>query len=77
MGAFGHQSLSFIKDLGRRLKYATDEPKSQQYLLQRLSVAIQRGNAASVLGSLDSQEAWNYNCKIVIIAFNYYILCAS
>ena len=26
MGAFGYQSLSFIKDLGRRLKYATDEP---------------------------------------------------
>ena len=37
---------------------ATGEPKSYTYLLQRLSVAIQVGNAASVTGTLpsDSQD---------------------
>ena len=56
MGVFGQQSLAFIKELGRRLMYVTEDPNSLQYLLQRLSVAVQRGNAASVLGSLDYQE---------------------
>ena len=31
---------------------ATGEPKSYAFLLQRLSVAIQTGNAASVMGSI-------------------------
>ncbi len=33
------------------LKLATGEENSFKYLLQRLSVAVQRGNAASVLGT--------------------------
>ena len=60
MGAFGQQSLSFVKDLGHRLKFATDDPNSLQYLIQRLSVAVQRGNAASVLGSLDRQDGLEF-----------------
>ena len=55
-GALGSQSLKFIEDLGRRLKTATDEANSKQYLLQRISVAIQKGNTASVLGTLGQQE---------------------
>ena len=54
-GVFGLQSLKFIEDLGRHLKTATDEANSKQYLLQRISVAIQRGNTASVLGTLGRQ----------------------
>ena len=51
-GAVGSRSLSFLKDLGHRLRQVTGEEKSFSYLLQRLSVAIQRGNAASVLGTV-------------------------
>ena len=60
MGGFGQQSLSFIKELGRRLMYVTEEPNSLQYLWQRLSVAVQRGNTASVLGSLGHQDGLDF-----------------
>jgi len=33
---------------------AAGEPRSTQFLFQRLSIAIQRGNAASVLGTASS-----------------------
>ena len=47
-GTIGPGSLSFLRNLGRRLKATTGEPKSFTYLLQRLSVAIQMGNSVSV-----------------------------
>ena len=53
-GVIGPQSLVFLHELGRRLEQTTGEAKSRAYLFQRLSIAIQRGNAASVLGSSGS-----------------------
>ena len=55
-GTFGPDSLSFLKELGRRLRMATGEPQSGSFLIQRLSVAIQTGNSASVLGSLPTPQ---------------------
>ena len=51
-GVLGPEALLFLRDLGHRLKEATGEPRSHQFLLQRLSVAVQRGNAAAVQGTL-------------------------
>ena len=51
MGTFGERSLKFIKDLGKRIAFQTGDPLSRSYLFQRLSVAVQRGNAASILGT--------------------------
>ena len=51
MGTFGERSLKFIKDLGKRIALQTGDPLSRSYLVQRLSVAVQRGNAASILGT--------------------------
>ena len=50
-GVFGTEALKFVKDLGHRLRQSTGDPKAALYLLQRLSVAIQQGNAAAVLGT--------------------------
>ena len=47
----GPQSETFIKDLGRCLTQVMGEERSTTYLLPRLSVAVQRGNSASVLGT--------------------------
>ena len=52
-GVVGPQSLAFIRELGRRLELVTGDANSFVHLLQRLSIAVQRGNAASVLGSID------------------------
>eukprot|EP00731_Ephydatia_muelleri_P014469 Em0008g189a len=51
-GVCGPRSMSFLTDFGRRIVNTTGEKSSLAYLLQRFSVAIQRGNAASVLGTL-------------------------
>ena len=52
LGAIGPKSLAFIRDLGYRMKQRTGEERALRYLLQRLSVAIQRGNSASAMGSI-------------------------
>ena len=52
LGVIGPKSLSFIRDLGHRIQQRSGEVKSLTYLLQRLSVAVQRGNAISVMGSI-------------------------
>ena len=51
-GVRGPHSMSFLTDLGRRIVNTTGDKSSLAYLLQKFSVAIQRGNAASVLGTL-------------------------
>ena len=41
----------FFKDLGRRIAATTKEHCSFEFLMQRVSVVVQRGNAACVLGT--------------------------
>ena len=50
-GACGPRTMEFLKELGERMRKATGEESSFLYLLQRLSVAVQRGNALSILGT--------------------------
>ena len=61
-GAFGPETHSFFKKLGHRLYQATLDPSSHQNLLQEISVAVQKGDAAAVLDSLgkDVEELSNY-----------------
>ena len=51
-GVCGPRSMSFLTDFGPRIVNTTGEKSSLAYLLQKFSVAIQRGNAAYVLGTL-------------------------
>ena len=50
-GVFGPEAMTFVKELGRRVRAETGEPCSLQFLLQGMAVAIQQGNAATVLGT--------------------------
>ena len=52
LGAIGPRSTLFLRDLGHRIALESGEPRSTDYLLQRLSVAVQRRNAASVRGGM-------------------------
>jgi len=54
LGAFGEETNDFIHELGRRIMTVTEERRATEFLIQRLSVAVQRGNAASVLGTVSS-----------------------
>jgi len=54
-GAWGPEATNFLSELGRRIATFTGDPRSTVYLKQRIDVALQRGNAASVLGTLREQ----------------------
>ena len=49
-------ALSFLHELGRRIKLKTHEPRSTQFLMQRIGIAIQRGNAASVMKAVPTSR---------------------
>jgi len=50
-GVLGKQTSKFLKELGKKLISATREPRSSSFLLQRISIAIQRGNSANILAT--------------------------
>ena len=50
-GCWSAEARSFVRDIGRQLKERGHEQRSGSFLVQRLSIAIQRGNAASVMGT--------------------------
>ena len=49
-GVFGPDAYAILRDLAHLIKNVSNEPNSKTYLFQQISVAVQRGNAASVLG---------------------------
>ena len=51
-GVWGEQALSLVKENGRRIFEVTHDPRSTAFLRQRISVAVQRGNAACIYGTL-------------------------
>ena len=57
-GALGPETDTFLMDLRTRLRTVTGRPAAGAQLLQRLSIALQRGNAICVQGSyMDSLVA--------------------
>jgi hypothetical protein len=59
LGSLGDEAMQFFWDLGRRVAAETGEPRSLQFLLQRVSVAIQHGNAACVIGTVRQDCSWD------------------
>ncbi|XP_048479848.1 uncharacterized protein LOC125489131 [Plutella xylostella] len=52
MGPWGPDAKSLVKEISSRLADVSGDKRAGAYLRQRLSLAIQRGNVASVLGTL-------------------------
>ena len=67
-GVCGPEALQFLCELGPSLKTETGEPHSLQFLFQRISVPMQRGNAAAVLGTIKGNQ-FDYN------DFNFTMTC--
>ena len=51
LGSWGESASELCRDLGARLARVTGEARSLMFLKQRISVAIQRGNAISVVNT--------------------------
>ncbi|PSN31473.1 hypothetical protein C0J52_26986 [Blattella germanica] len=41
-----------FKEIGQRISRVSQNPKSTAFLIQRISITLQRGNMASILGTL-------------------------
>ena len=54
LGAWGPEALDICGEIGGRIRRCTGEARSTAFLKQRMDVAIQKGNAAAVLGTLPS-----------------------
>jgi hypothetical protein len=54
LGALGEDAASFLKELRSQIAAVTKKSRASEFLLQRISVAIKRGNAACILGTLSS-----------------------
>ena len=52
LGAWGPGANDLIKDLGHRIAATTGENRSTFFLRQRLDIAVQRGNAVAVRGTV-------------------------
>jgi hypothetical protein len=52
VGPWGADAKKCITLLGKKISSMSNDNKSTLYLTQRISLAIQRGNAASVLGTI-------------------------
>lgn len=50
-GPWCSEAKTFIKNLGRRLRERGLGPRFGSYLVQQISLAVQRGNAASIFGT--------------------------
>ena len=58
MGAWGASARDLIRKIGRRVQEATGEPRSTSFLIQRLAIDVQRGNATSVMATIPSSRNW-------------------
>ena len=65
MGGWGPSSLKVLTAIGEKIRTETHEEKSFSYLMQRLSVCIQRGNATSI-------KCCQGDCKILPLFTDLY-----
>ena len=52
LGVFGSDARALFRDIAHRITATTQDPLAHQYLIQRVAVAVQRGNAAAILGTM-------------------------
>ena len=59
MGAWGQSSLKFVQEIGDRITVASGDKQATYKLLQNISLEVQRGNIASILGTLPTPKSFN------------------
>ena len=51
-----YSSQTLVKEIGRKVMEETGEKRSTFFLFQSISIALQRGNASCVLGTVPQTE---------------------
>lgn len=57
MGPWCEDAIKFVDELGKMIELKTNEPRSKTFLKQRISMAIQKGNAAAVMGCFEPSDS--------------------
>jgi len=76
-GVCGQHALDLVTEIGRRIAAVTHDPRSTMFLRQRLSVAVQHGNAWCVLRTFTNNvraTSINYLNYIMIFVYQSYKL---
>ena len=55
-GVWGEQAMELVTEIGRRIAEVSHDSRSISFLRQRISVAVQRRNAACVNGTLQANR---------------------
>ena len=56
-GTYGEETKNIVRDIGRSLTEALGDQRETFWFMQRLSLVLQRGNAASILcGETEKQR---------------------
>ena len=45
------KAKNFFTDLGKQIELKSGEPRATEFLFQSISIAIQKGNALSIMGT--------------------------
>jgi len=56
LGTFGISAIEFFDVLGHRMQTMCQDTRARMFLMQCLSVAMQRGNAACILGTIADDD---------------------
>ena len=56
LGSWGSLGKKFITEIGSRIADATGEKRLTYFLFQAISMAAQRGNVASILGTYFAKQ---------------------
>ena len=59
LGPWGPAANAFVSELGKRLSVTTGDPRTTAFLRQKISLAVQRGNAACIKQSLPAGTDFN------------------
>lgn len=55
-GSWGSDGHKIVKEIGKKVMEATDEKRSAFFLFQSISIAIKRGNASCIIGTVPQSE---------------------
>ena len=69
LSSWGPAARTFLSNIGRRIEQAMGRERSSEFLRQRISMEIQRGNAASVMGTAETSKDWDKYFFTFILTF--------
>ena len=61
-GTWHEMAIEFTQEIGRRITTITEDTRETAFLFQRLSMALQRGNAASFHNRVNCRCNHNFVC---------------